>query len=45
MCTEIKSVFVITAVAFSSCGFYLVCGGKDGKVSIWGLPEDIIDSI
>lgn len=34
---EIKNLFRITSIAFSSDGEFLAIGGKNGKVSIWGL--------
>jgi hypothetical protein len=35
----------MTAISFSADGLYVVCGGKGGKVSVWGLPEDMACSI
>lgn len=42
---EIKSLFRITSLSFSSDGEFLAIGGKNGKISIWGLKDEILDSV
>lgn len=39
---QINRIFSITSLDFSNDGQYLLVGGKRGKISIWGLSEDLV---
>lgn len=41
---SIERIFNITDFDFSNDGQYLLVGGKEGKMSIWAISEDLMNS-
>ena len=43
--TEIGSLFDVATFSFSPNGKFFVVGSTGGAVSIWSLPDDVIENI
>ncbi|CAD8059558.1 unnamed protein product [Paramecium primaurelia] len=41
---QINRIFSIVSLDFSNDGQYLLVGGKKGKISLWGLSQDLVQS-
>ncbi|KAM3139067.1 hypothetical protein pb186bvf_008878 [Paramecium bursaria] len=41
---RINNIYYITHLEFSNDSQYIIIAGKNGKLSLWGLNEDILDS-
>jgi len=43
--TELSSLFDVSSFTFSPNGWFFVVGSTNGSVSIWALPEDMIENV